>query len=122
MIFLAADKMPELTHQMQFESLWQLKPEEDILPGMRPSDRAFLIYFTAAWCGPCKRLDLVRLEAAAKERDLTLWKCDYVVNEYTVGFCGVRAFPTFQLFSPKKPGPSIQSSDTETVATWIKTL
>lgn len=112
----------EIEIQEDFEAMWLLKPEEPILPGMRKSDRAFLVYFTAAWCGPCKRLDLATLEMAAKERGLTLWKCDYAKNEYTPGYCGIRAFPTFQLYSPKKPGPTIQSNETEKVAAWIRTL
>jgi thiol-disulfide isomerase/thioredoxin len=122
MISLAVDKMPELNDQDQFEAMWFLKPEESILEGMRKTDRAFLIYFTAAWCGPCKRLDLSELEKAAKEKNLTLWKCDYAKNEYTPGYCGVRAFPTFQLFHPKKAGAVMQSNETEKVATWIRSL
>lgn len=111
----------DLTTQAQFEELWFNKTE-DPLPTQRPGDKAWLVYYTAAWCGPCKKLSLEELDAAAKEKGLVLYKCDVVKNEYTVGYCGVRAFPTFHFCIPGKIVETLQSNNTDQVADWIRSL
>jgi thiol-disulfide isomerase/thioredoxin len=44
--------------QEDFEAMWWTKDSES------PFHKGFLIYFTAAWCGPCKKLDQVAIETA----------------------------------------------------------
>jgi len=82
-----------------------------------------LIYFTADWCGACKRLDWDFLKEEFGDT-LTIYKCDIDQNKYTPGFCGVRSIPNFVMLSPASPKPSItgpfQSSDTAKVAAWIQ--
>ena len=52
--------------QLDFEQYW-FDTAQPIKPaGCRPEDKAFFVYFTASWCGPCRRLDLDAIEAAAK--------------------------------------------------------
>ena len=83
-----------------------------------------LVYFTANWCGACKRInwDFLQEEFGA---NLTIYKCDIDENKYTPGFCGVRSIPNFMMLTPtgqQKPtltGP-FQSSDTAKVAAWIQ--
>ena len=81
-----------------------------------------LLYFTADWCGACKRVDWGFLKE--EFTDLTIYKCDIDENKYTPGFCGVRSIPNFIMLTPqseKKPtltGP-FQSSDTAKIAAWI---
>jgi thioredoxin 1 len=84
------------------------------------SEAPFVVYFTASWCAPCRRLDLPAIILAAQGKGLTFYKCDGAVNEYTPGYCGVRAFPTFILFKPKQVVSQIKSSDTDAVLAWIK--
>jgi thiol-disulfide isomerase/thioredoxin len=126
-----------------FETLWQASPDSKApdgpipqrscgmgLPlserssemGLRKSDRMFLVYFTAKWCGPCKRIDLTAVDKAAQAKGLTLWKVEHTENEYTTGFCNVRAFPTFMAFKPKKVVATFQSNVTEEICTWIESL
>lgn len=110
-----------LTSQAQFEEMW-FNNGENTIKNVRPSDKGWLVYFTAAWCAPCKKLDYNALCLAAHERGLTLWKCDDTVNNYTAGYCGVRAFPTFAFFTPKTVASIYKSNNTEEVADWIRTL
>ena len=77
-------------------------------------------YFTAAWCGPCKRLDLAAIQEAAAEKGIKIYKCDYVVNEYTPGYCSVRAFPTFVCMKPKAIMSTLKSAETAEVVRWIQ--
>ena len=115
--------MKDIPTQEVFEVLWNhLQTEEnkgEYYEGCRPEDRSFIVYFTAAWCGPCKRLDFSILDEVAKSKNLTIWKCDQTVNDYTIGFCGVDSFPTFIHFQPKKVISTIKNNNTELVAQWL---
>lgn len=75
------------------------------------------IYFTARWCGACKRLDLPAIEAATP--GVTWYKCDVDTNQYSPGFCGVRSIPSFMLILNKRPVGPFTSSDTAKVVAWI---
>lgn len=84
----------------------------------QPLPSATVIYFTAAWCAACRRLDLAALEAAFPALD---WlKCDVDANQYTPGFCGVRSIPSFMLFIRGKTVGPFTSSDTGKVAAWLQ--
>ena len=111
--------MKELLTQDMFETMWFHNVDSKALEDCR-EDHSWIVYFTAAWCGPCKKLDLEALDAVAKSRNLTIWKCDATVNEYTIGYCGIRSFPTFAHFRPKQIQGQIQSNDTQTVQRWLE--
>ncbi len=112
--------MKLLETQEQFETLWFEKPGAS--DGHRPKDKAWCVFFTASWCGPCKKLDLEQLTIVANSIGLPFWKCDYTVNEYTPGYCNVRKFPTFVVFRPGQIVAVKSSNDTEDVAAWIQTF
>jgi thiol-disulfide isomerase/thioredoxin len=114
--------MFELVEQAQFEERWNWMPGTPCPSGLRPGDGAFMIYFTAAWCGPCKALDLAAIDRIATLYDLPVWKCDYVVNDYTPGYCNVRSFPTFLIITPKKIVFELKSNDTVQVCNFLHTI
>ena len=107
----------------QFEEQWGYNataattlPRPD---GLRLSDNRWIVYFTAKWCRPCQQLDSELLAKKAEEKGIPMWKCEITVNDYTAGYCGVRSIPTFVYFKPKTMVSTLQSSDTETVKSWI---
>jgi len=102
--------------QEQFEAMWWTKDAAS------PYHKGFLIYFTAAWCGPCKKLDQAAIEAAAAEKGIPYFKCDETVNKYTSGYCGVRSFPTFHFCRPKTLVGACTSSDTADVLAWLSSV
>ncbi len=108
--------MESLDTQQQFEALWFSTTDASTTAS------PWLVYFTAAWCAPCKKLDLSAIQAAADAKGMKLYKCDYVVNEYTPGYCGVRSFPTFLCMKPKAILGTLKSSETAEVVKWIQEL
>ncbi len=76
-----------------------------------------IVYFTARWCGACKRLDLGKIVGSYP---LIAWfKCDIDDNEYTPGFCGIRSIPTFIMIKDKKVVGTLSNSSTEAVLKWV---
>ena len=95
--------------QEEFEQLIGVQPVPlgVVLPPLT------VVYFTATWCGPCRRLDMNHLETSFPE--VNWLKCDVDQNNYTPGYCGVRGIPTFLLISNKKIVHTFTSSDTDMV-------
>lgn len=75
------------------------------------------IYFTAEWCGACRRLNLAQITG---EFPAARWYiCDVDENNYSAGFCGVRSIPSFMLIINGTPSPLFTNSDTNSVINWI---
>lgn len=104
--------MKYLETQEEFEQLIGRIPATDPLP------TATLIYFTANWCGACRRIKMNDVEEAAAA--VQLLKCDVDMNTYTAGFCNIRSIPTFLAIKDMKIVGELQSSDTGKIVDWIK--
>ena len=78
------------------------------------AEAAVVVYFTAPWCGACKRLDLDELELSSKS-DVIWYKCDIDVNKYTLGYCGLTKIPSFAFIKDGKFIGKFTSSDTDMV-------
>ena len=102
--------------QEEFEQLIgrQPIPDDVVLP------KVTVVYFTASWCGACRRLNLPALEQAFP--DVNWLKCDIDANNYSPGYCGVRGIPAFMVFAGGKPQGPFKSSSTEKVVAWLETL
>lgn len=101
--------MIPLQTQEQFEALYK----NTVLPG------PILIYFTADWCGACKKIDWDFLLDCPEFESLPIYICDLDQNKYTPGFCGIRSIPNFIMMSPDKKLEQFQSNDTSKIAAWI---
>jgi len=108
--------------QADFELYWYGKAEVSKPAGFRASDKAFIVYFTASWCGPCKRLDIDSIENFAKQSGVPIWKVEQTVNDYTAGYCDVRSLPTFALMRPRLIVSKVSSSNTSDVLAWMSTV
>jgi hypothetical protein len=107
--------MEPLITQEQFEILFR----DPKAQGRRVTDSLFIVYFTAAWCGPCKILDKDLIAEAAKKKGIPIYICDQTQNDYTVGYCMVSAFPTFIAYTLGKEKNRLGSNQTEAIITWI---
>jgi thioredoxin 1 len=100
--------------QEEFEQLTGVQPvpEGTTVPPLS------VIYFTATWCGACRRLNMPALEAALPE--VNWLKCDVDQNNYTGGYCGVRSIPSFIIVKNKKVSEIFQSTSNDAVEKWIR--
>jgi thioredoxin-like negative regulator of GroEL len=105
--------MKYLLTQEEFEQLIGKQPSTDPLP------RFTVVYFTATWCGACRALDMNRLETSFPA--VNWLKCDVDQNNYTPGYCQVRAIPTFLIVADTKILGTLKSNNTDQVASWITT-
>ena len=112
--------MRNFVTQLEFEEYWFGRADVVKPAGVRLADKAFFVYFTASWCGPCKRLDLDKIEAAAKFAGIQLWKVEQTENDYTAGYCDVRSLPTFLMITPKTIVSRLSTSRTEEIVEWMK--
>jgi thiol-disulfide isomerase/thioredoxin len=82
-------------------------------------DKPVLIYFTAAWCGPCRAFDWDSVKGSLQ--GYTIYLCDVDANTYTPGYCGVRSIPNFFLLKTDSSfvGPR-QISNSTTLLEWLK--
>jgi thioredoxin 1 len=103
--------IPLLTQEL-FEQLIGRAPSEKPVPSF------CVVYFTAKWCGACKRLDLDEIESSVPKA--TWYKCDIDENDYTAGFCGIRSIPTFLVIKESKILGQLGDSRTSEVVTWLK--
>lgn len=104
--------MMPLLNQTQFEVLLGRAPSEEPVPSL------VVVYFTAAWCKACKRLDL---DAIVNSLPKATWfKCDIDQNDYTAGYCGIRSIPTFLVIQDKKVVSQLGDSRTEKVLEWTQ--
>ena len=105
--------IPLLT-QNQLEEL--LKP---IGPDGKPAAEAVVVYFTAPWCGACKRLDFDSL-LESTPKTIVWYKCDVDVNKYSLGYCGLTKIPSFAIIKNGKFLGKFTTSDTMTVFDTLK--
>ncbi len=107
--------LPSLPNQEYFEGLLA-RPSRDP-DSFKP---LVIVYFTASWCGACKRLDLPAL--VAMRPDAEWFVCDVDDNHYTPGFCGIKTIPAFQAISHGKALPLLSNSQNAAVAAWLTNL
>jgi thioredoxin-like negative regulator of GroEL len=104
-----------LRTQEEFEAMYFLSKDHP------PLSSPVLIWFSAKWCGPCKRVNYKELQAAFP--NLKIFKCDVDENNYTPGFVGVRSIPSFIiLYGPKTLSSPFQSSDTKAIIEWVRAM
>lgn len=95
--------------------------ENDIWTTAVPASRTFIVYFTASWCSACKQLNLPALMTLTSNNpNITWYKCDLDINDYTPAYCDVRKIPTFLCIRNKQIVSRITSSINQTVADWLQ--
>ncbi len=113
---MSSTSLQPLPSHEYFESLL-IRQSNIEAPLQQKANPLVIVYFTARWCGACKRLDIPTLVGVRPDSQWFI--CDIDANEYTPGYCGVRSIPSFQAISYGKPVPLFSSSSTTDVAHWL---
>jgi thiol-disulfide isomerase/thioredoxin len=108
--------MIPLPTQELFESL--LKPVQD---NGALAEEAVVVYFTASWCGACKRIDWKSL-LESTPKNIVWYKCDVDENQYTLGYCQLTKIPSFAVIKNGKFVGKFSTSDTLAVFDNLKQL
>jgi len=106
--------MDLLLNQETFEGLIG-KVDADMLPEL------CVIWFTAGWCGPCRRLRMTDIMASVPS-SVHWYKCDVDQNNYTAGYCNIRKIPAFMVIYRQKILGSLVESDTDKLIAWLQTI
>ena len=111
----AKARMTALLSQEQFEKL--LVRDDTATAGLT------VVWFTAKWCGPCRRLGMDQVMAASQQgaagKSTRWFLCDVDDNNYTPGYCGVKSIPAFLAIRDGKPAGMKQISDTAAACAWV---
>ena len=105
--------MKNLATQEEFEILLGKGNNQYDLPALT------VIWFSAAWCGPCRNVDIKRLQELFPANWL---KCDIDQNDYTPGYCGIRSVPTFLVVYKTKIVGQISSSTTNEILNYLQNI
>jgi len=93
---------------------------EDLMKSPNPPPVA-VVYFTAKWCGPCKRVGLQKVTQFRS--DIKWYVCDVDDNSYSLGYCGGRQIPSWLAIVNGKPvTPIVQSSNDDATIRWLANL
>lgn len=113
---MTPNQFPLLKTQEEFETL--LCP-----PNGNKNDYSplVIVYFTANWCGACKRIDWSKIQPE-KHIGITWLLCDVDKNDYTPGYCGVKSIPAFQALIYGRHEPLFQSNSADDILSWLCTL
>jgi len=83
-----------------------------------------ICYFTATWCGPCKKISPVVTNIGENNDHLRVIKIDVDEFEEISGFCQIDCMPTFKFYKNNniEPVHSFSGADTEELINTIKLL
>ncbi|KAL1495527.1 hypothetical protein AB1Y20_016891 [Prymnesium parvum] len=79
-----------------------------------------VVYFTAEWCGPCKRIAPVFAELARENPAVAFVKVDVDEHPDIAGDAGVMAMPTFQFMKSNVVLQTIVGADDKKLAECVR--
>lgn len=99
--------------------------EDDDITGVllknKEDKKLSVLYFTATWCGPCKKTlpFIIELSEKLKNVNIQFYKIDIDKNEEFCDKCKIRSVPTFYVMNGKDLLSSITGSDTKKIGLMI---
>ena len=89
---------------------------------LEDKDNFLFFYFTASWCGPCKRIapSIEKLDEGLKDKKIVFCKVDIDDNDKFSEKCEIKSVPTFIIMKDKKILGTVNGSDINKVGELIK--
>jgi thioredoxin 1 len=79
-----------------------------------------LIWYSARWCAPCRRINADAVQAAATDAKITFVHCDVDTVSMAVHLHSIDRIPTFILWKQGRELARLNSADTAEIARWIR--
>ena len=112
---MAAGGLNNTTHQMTPADL------NLILAGARTST-VVCLYYTASWCGACKKIEPLIQSFVNKYDDLEMYKTDADVSKELLDAHAVKKLPTFVFFKNGQPHATHEGANPQAVAATFSRL
>ena len=95
---------------------------ENINEILNDTDNYLFFYFTATWCGPCKKISpsIVKLAEGLTEKKIKFCKVDIGENDKFCEKCNIKSVPTFIVVKDKKILGIVNGADINKVGNLIK--
>lgn len=101
-----------------------LAPEtlDDLKEIISKENHCFLLYFTATWCGPCKRIYplLINLQEKLQCETFQIVKIDIDIHDEFCDKNNIRSVPTFFLYKNGKIINQCEGADIKQVGNLLK--
>lgn len=75
------------------------------------TEKYILMYFTANWCGPCKKMAPIIYDKFTKIKNLDIYKIDIDDNDSICNKYNIKSVPTFILLKNKQEKLNFSGSD-----------
>ena len=87
--------MCELDNTKKYPDLIELDEEEDNIQYILDKHEYSLLYFTASWCGPCKKIYPTLCNINDKIQNVNIYKIDIDINDKLVSNNKIKSVPHF---------------------------
>lgn len=96
--------------------------KENDISHLKGKECHILFYFTATWCGPCKRIYplIEKLSEGLDESKVEIYKVDIDKNDELSSELKVKSVPTFYLFKGKELQDQCSGADIKKVHQLLK--
>ena len=99
-----------------------LEIKDNNLSSLKDKECFLLFYFTASWCGPCKKIKplIEKLSEGLDESKVEIYKVDIDKNDELSSELKVKSVPTFYLFKGKELQDQCSGADIKKVHQLLK--
>ncbi len=81
-----------------------------------------VLYFTASWCDPCKKISPLFEELAEKNKDINFFKIDVNENEKLATIYNISSMPTFIYMKSNNDFEITKGANPETLKNGVNNL
>lgn len=81
-----------------------------------------VLYFTASWCGPCKRIYPLFKSLVDTNKSITFYKIDINKNEELAAAYKIETVPTFHFYPSRNRRAVFTGADEDKLRSYIKNI
>jgi thiol-disulfide isomerase/thioredoxin len=104
------------------DDLIELNEENDNIDEILSQNELSLLYFTATWCGPCRKIYPSLCKLNDRLKYIEIYKIDIDKNEKLSEEKNIKSIPYFEIYEGDKSCGDCSGSDIIKVASLIKKI